>query len=1067
MPRLTRTIDPTAAVTFPNGTMVETRAGPGSVTQFTPEAPGLRSAQLPSEIDASPEFEAALRELGIEEQETVHMDVLPPAGRLRSDAPEDAIVLQPSVPAGDIRPRVVLYGDESGGLSWHFAEDAFLTPEQRQRLLQRGLRAAPPNRFVIRARTGDARLTMSNGVPRGSLRGPITKIGRKVLKVLVIPLTDLLLGKPIEMMVRAVEQRKRRNLIWQVTPDNYNRPPVTPVTDWSGIGEGRTLLIVHGILSCVEGMLSGLPRSAMERWCESYEGRVIAFNHLSLVDSPEDNARFFLHQAKQALPQGRLEFDLLCHSRGGIVSRMMAEHGEQLVPRSNVAFNSIYFVASPNNGSQLGDPDHMVDMVDIFTNFLTNFPDGPVMYSIEMLLAIVKMLASAGMKRLPGIDSMGTAPDGFIAKRLNEGGRRLDIRYGAAASDYEPRPGADNGFFQGRFGNMAMDRIFTKQGQPTANDLVVPRDSVFATNGHPLFPIANPLLYRPADGVWHSGFFSQPRTLAHIDNHLRLGGGTLVSDRPTAGEIVAEAPARAAAGPAEAAPLPAAEVLREPDMRFHELMKEGQTSDLVVRLNEATRDGPPVTISLPAGKESVAITVELSAPGFTIDGPHAAPVTVKRQRDPKAEEVTFWVTAKRPGPDPVVRELIASFWQDNNCIGAVTHQTAIVPAGYTGSFVPTINNKSDTLRLPARPREDADLVIYVRALQPGVFDVALRSRVLGEEYDMRPVGELKLVGTEFEDFFKQVVDPQFSSFPHDPKLTDEEFDEQLKDWNGKFVTRLADLGRTLWTLLPEKFRDEYVRLMSLPTPPRALFVQSDEMALPWEIIRPAGVINGRFDDQPLGIRHVLGRWRPGLGARPQPQGLPIKSFIVLNPRYEHRALYWADRESERLKTLLGNFQKPSPVDRQAIDAILNRVDVQMIHFNGHGTLGANAELNGLELENNDSLNAMALHGRPLGLQGHPVLNLNACSVGRTGQILGRPGGFAAACIDNGWSGVIAPYWPVYDPWAADCSLALYTKLRLGRSVGEALQEIRSEQPDNFTAQAYSYFGDPWARLLFP
>jgi hypothetical protein len=250
-------------------------------------------------------------------------------------------------------------------------------------------------------------------------------------------------------------------------------------------------------------------------------------------------------------------------------------------------------------------------------------------------------------------------------------------------------------------------------------------------------------------------------------------------------------------------------------------------------------------------------------------------------------------------------------------------------------------------------------------------------------------------------------------------------------------------------------------------PPRALFVQSDEMTLPWEMIRPAGMINGQFEELPLGVRHVLGCWRPGLGARPQPQGMPIKTFIVLDPRYDIGALYWADRESERLKALLGNFQKPSPVDRKAIDAILNRTDVQMVHFNGHGTLGANAELNGLGLENKDSLSAMALHGRPLGLQGHPVLYLNACSVGRTGQILGRPAGFAAVCIENGWSGVIAPYWPVYDPWAADCSLALYTKLRLGRSVGEALQEIRREQPDNFTAQAFSYFGDPWARLLFP
>jgi hypothetical protein len=425
------------------------------------------------------------------------------------------------------------------------------------------------------------------------------------------------------------------------------------------------------------------------------------------------------------------------------------------------------------------------------------------------------------------------------------------------------------------------------------------------------------------------------------------------------------------------------------------------------------------------------------------------------------------VTAKNPGPKPVVRELIATFWQNNNCIGAVTHETTVVPAGYGDPVAGSGHSKADALRLRAGAREDADLVIYVRALQPGVFDVALRSGVPGEEYDMKPMGELKLVGTDFEDFFRQVVDPQFSSFPRDPNLTDAEFEDQIKAWNANFMSCLAALGRKLWTLLPEKLRDEYLRLISLPTPPRALFVLSDEMTLPWEIIRPAGTITGQFEEQPLGVRHVLGRWRPGLGARPQPQGMPIKSFIVLNPRYDTGALYWADRESERLKALLGNLQKPSRVDRKTVDAILNRADVQMIHFNGHGTLGANAELNGLELENKDSLNAMALYGRPLGLQGHPVLYLNACSVGRTGQILGRPAGFSAVCIDNGWSGVIAPYWPVYDPWAADCSLALYTKLRLGRSVGEALQEIRREQPDNFTAQAYSYFGDPWARLLFP
>jgi pimeloyl-ACP methyl ester carboxylesterase len=1088
MPRITRTIDPAASIAFPNGTVLEMRVGPGSATQFTPEMRGLRSPQLPSEMDTSAEFEAALQELGIEEQETLHIDVLPPAGGLRSGAPQDMVVLQPSLPAGDTRPRVVLYQDESGGLSWHFAEDAFLTLEQRQRLLQRGLRAPQPNRFVIRARTAEARATLSDGVPRGSLRGPITKIGRKILKILIIPVGDVLLGKPIEMIVRAVEERKRRNLIWQITPDTYHRPPAAPLTDWSRLAQGRTLLIVHGILSSVEGMLSGLPRSAMERWCESYQGRVIAFNHLSLVDSPEDNARFFLEKVREALPEGHLEFDVVCHSRGGIVSRMMAEHGYELVRGSNAAFRSIYFVASPNNGSQLGDPNHMVDMVDVFTNFLTNFPDGPVMYSIETLLAIVKMLASAGMRQLPGIASMGTVAEGFIAKRLNHAGERLEVHYGAAASDYEPRPGADNGFFQGRFGNFVMDSIFVKEGRPTANDLVVPRDGVFERNGHPMFPIANPLLYRPSDAVWHSGFFSQPRTLTHIENHLQVGGspiavsvpgGTEVTEpsstdadrtrlrsRPPRGRLRGGTKATER-GARQAPPLEEVEIRRSPEITFHERVTEGQTSDLIVRLADLVAAGDAVMVYLPTGKDAVEITVELSAPGFTVEGPRAAPMTVKRKRDSQTEQVIFRVTAKSPGTEPVVRELIATFWQDNNCIGAVTHATTVVPSGYGRPVASSGYSKADTLQLRAGAREDADLVIYVRSLQPGVFDVALRSRVPGEEYDMKQMGELKLVGTDFEDFFKQVVDPQFSIFPRDPNLDDAEFEAQLNSWNGNFMSCLANLGRTLWTLLPEKLRDEYLRLVSLPTPPRALFVQSDEMTLPWEIIRPVGMINGRFEEQPLGVRHVLGRWRPGLGARPQPQGMPIKSFIVLNPRYHTDALPWADRESERLKALLGNFQKPSPVDRKAIDALLNRADVQMVHFNGHGTLGANAELNGLELENKDSLSAMALHGRPLGLQGHPVLYLNACSVGQTGQVLGRPAGFAAVCIENGWSGVIAPYWPVYDPWAADCSLALYTKLRLGRSVGEALQEIRREQPDNFTAQAYSYFGDPWARLLFP
>jgi hypothetical protein len=258
--------------------------------------------------------------------------------------------------------------------------------------------------------------------------------------------------------------------------------------------------------------------------------------------------------------------------------------------------------------------------------------------------------------------------------------------------------------------------------------------------------------------------------------------------------------------PHTAAPLPGVEVLRRPEIQFFEKVIEGRPADLVVRLADLIVEGKAMT--------------------------------VKRERDPNAEQVKFRVTAENPGPKPVVRELIASFWQDNNCIGAVTHNTTVIPANYTEWVPGSGGSRVDTLRLGSRAREDADLVIYVRGLKLGVFDVAMRSRVLGQEYDMRSMGELKLVGTEFEDFFKQVVDPQFSTFPRDPTLTDEEFDKRLAGWNGKFMTRLADLGRTLWTLLPQPFRDEYLRLMNEPTPPRARPHASLLPTAEWRARRP-------------------------------------------------------------------------------------------------------------------------------------------------------------------------------------------------------------------------------------
>src|SRR5208282_3897440 len=159
MPRQAVEIDPLERViTFANGTTLEVSPFTGSAIQFTGKALGLRSMELPADLDTSPDFDEALREIGAYEQETIHLDVTAPSGlRSFTESPQnDRIVLRPAA-GDDIEPsaRVVLYQDESGGLSWHFAEGTFLSATERRIQRRRGLRTEPTSApvFIIPTRT--------------------------------------------------------------------------------------------------------------------------------------------------------------------------------------------------------------------------------------------------------------------------------------------------------------------------------------------------------------------------------------------------------------------------------------------------------------------------------------------------------------------------------------------------------------------------------------------------------------------------------------------------------------------------------------------------------------------------------------------------------------------------------------------------------------------------------------------------------------------------------------------------------------------------------------------------
>ncbi len=1104
-----RAISSSETIKFGNGTKLSMRGAKGQATHWVHRRGAFR---LPAEEDTDPRLDAAFEAVGIVPQETIHL-----AAQATRSAEQDEVVLQPAPVKGKMKTvQIVMYADEAGGVSWHFPDGFFdkrpvATPADKP-----VFRSAQKPVFTIPTRTAAAQ---SAGPPR--LRGMVTKIGRKVFKVLVIPIASAILKNPVKWLGDKIESRYKQDLIRAVTPDNYQQRVSTPFRSWNKLRGKRSLLIIHGIFSSTEGVLSLLPRAQMLDLYQRYDGRVISYDHLTVTKDPEQNARFFLEQL--AAQRGRFSFDILTHSRGGIVTRTLTERGHELANGHNCEFPNAYMVAVPNQGSPLGDPDHMLDMVDTFTNVLTSFPDGWLTYSIEVVLGVIKLIGYTGQIALPGIASMGTK--GYIPDVLNANREACETAYAAAASNYHPDPRGQNGFARGHFVNAVMDRVFTREGQRIKNDLVVPCDEVYTRNGHSSFPVRNPLVFRKDRHVWHNGFFLQDELLDDIRSHFGIadrgsqGQGGAASPPSDAGPAspkssrkiglrkfrktgrvpqsgaddtslqptrrskkasrvkktpTSRGPRRSTAATESAAP--STTVYRDPQIDFHERVRVGKKENLTVRLNDVDAaeflPDEMMELLIKEGEEQITLTVIPNAPGFEIDR-HSEDLVIKRQRNPRTEMTRFQLTALDCGPEPVTREICMDFWHGNQCVGAATHQTVVVPRGYRGPVDGHGGGQVHPLKITDEMRTSPDLVVYVHSIntsgQPP-FLVQMRSTLPERPYEAKTVGTLDIQGDDLAEYLNSIYSDQFDNFPQEEFYeTKQEYQAAFEQWQQDLMEHLRAVGEELWDLLPKQFHHEYFALMELKQRPRSVLVHSDEMILPWELMIPHRNEGKATNLPPLGCIHVLGRWKPGLTTKPVPQQLAVENFCAINPKYDgDNALPWSQDELKKLAKLLPHIVKVSPADKKTLrKKVLDRDDIQLVHFSGHGDYTPNnANLNHLILAGGDKLTALVMGRSKCVKEGNPVVYMNACSVGRGGMAIGRMGGFSARLLSNGCSGVIAPYWPVVDRPAMEFALALYQQLKTGTSIGEALRELRAAHQDDPTYQAFSYFGDPWARLEF-
>lgn len=461
-------------------------------------AAATRSAMrgLDEGLDA---LEAALRETEVSEVRQIDLALQPAAGPRAAASMRSAsgvAELELEVPdAGSDHGQLVLSIDDAGALRWHLP-----LPDA----------PAVPGTGATRGSGGGKRFRIPAGAPATAATGATTQrsifgvVGRRLLKVLVFPLTDPITGATAGFIAQQWEARKRPHRLRHFTPADYQAAEAA-VPDAGELAamaaQGPVLLFVHGTFSTSHGGFGGLPVATMEELHRRYQGRVIAFDHPTLSADPAANVRWLLSR----LPASEVELDIVCHSRGGLVSRVLAETPAAFgLQQGHAKVRRIVLGAVPNSGTLLADPDHMVHMIDRLTTVLALFPTGPVTETLEALITVIKVLGHGGLKGLDGLASMH--PGGRFLATLNEAGGQPGDYY-AITANYEPTDRGLRALVAGAVDSV-VDQVFGDAG----NDLVVPTEGVYQKNGNARFPVPSDrlLAFDAAQGVMHTRVFEQP-----------------------------------------------------------------------------------------------------------------------------------------------------------------------------------------------------------------------------------------------------------------------------------------------------------------------------------------------------------------------------------------------------------------------------------------------------------------------------------------------------------------------------------------------------------------------------
>lgn len=521
--------------------------------------PRTRRVRRPSEAPLLPsdpgeraaEHDALLSALG--NQEMTHVDTIPlvpkieatpPGGRRLRAAPSVAArqSMQLSV---DLEPgeSAAVLVEQDGLYSWILptrvgpAQPVTSRTRRTRGGANAAARTAPMGRVAdftidVRASSSPASAKASRGVISHFVYGHVRAF---VLKFVV--------ARAVGKAVSVLEQHVRTGLVliddldpakWLALDAGWrpklpkNRP-------------ARVLLFVHGTFSSTVGGFSALGlhpwgQEMLSSALDSYDV-VLGYDHKTLSVDPTENAADLIADLRDVFGDSAPEIDVICHSRGGLVTRAMVELVGPVV-QWRPSVSRVVFVAVPNQGTLLAEPANWKALVDLYTNLsmaatraLGLIPQtalfGQIVNGVvQGLGALVKVIADAAVKDqgVPGLAAMEPKGPYICALNKTQQGQPtpVDSWYYVGASDFEPHgAGQSTPELPPRLVQLLLDGLIDSLMREP-NDLVVNVSSMGAIDAAVGGFVDARFDFGANRTVYHCNYFSQPSLVERMSSWLNL-----------------------------------------------------------------------------------------------------------------------------------------------------------------------------------------------------------------------------------------------------------------------------------------------------------------------------------------------------------------------------------------------------------------------------------------------------------------------------------------------------------------------------------------------------------------